>query len=317
MGGPVAPGLGWAMSLSLPDYRVIEKIGVGANSQLFCVEHRTTKQLVTAKYVRIRVEMDESQEKKFIDQLKAEFEFGKAVDHPVLRKSVELRYLRRRLRLRAAVLFLEYVDGVPMGSPEFRRTLPEVLTLFKQVADGLHAMHQLGYVHADLKPGNMMVTADDEVKLIDFGQCSALSQAKERIQGTEDYMAPEQAAGSVLDQRTDVFGIGATLHRLLSGKAISTDMNKTVNINNPNRIRRMAGTASLVQPICEKIPVPVKHLIDACCKEEPVKRLPDMRAFNHRIDLTLSILEHHMGTDDNGSSSETPAEAKSSRTEDQ
>lgn len=305
------------MSFSLPDYRMISKLGVGANSQLFCIEHLATRRRVTAKFVKMREDMDEAQEKKFIDQLKAEFEFGRAMDHPVLRKSIELLYIRRRLRIRAAILLLEYVDGVPMASPEFRRTLPEVLSLFKQAADGLHAMHQHGYVHADLKPGNMMVTADEELKLIDFGQCSPLSAAKSRIQGTEDYMAPEQAAGAVLDQRTDVFGLGATLHRVLTGQVIATEMNRTVNLRNPSRLKRMRNAPSLIQPICRKIPTPVRHLIDVCCKENPVERLADMRAFNNRVDVTLSILEHHMGTDDNGSAIDAPAEVEGARTKDQ
>ncbi|MEE9296830.1 MAG: lipopolysaccharide core heptose(II) kinase RfaY, partial [Phycisphaerae bacterium] len=191
------------MSLLLPDYRIVREVGRGANSRLYCVEHIHTGELRTAKHV----ELNDADEKKFVEQLRAEQMTGQTLDHPVLRKVYDLLYIRKRLRVQAAVLLMEYVEGIDMGSSQFRWNLPQLLDYFRIAADGLHAMHHLGYVHADLKPGNLIVTPDDQIKLIDYGQSSAMLHAKERIQGTPDYMAPEQAKRSVLDQRTDVFGL--------------------------------------------------------------------------------------------------------------
>ena len=298
------------MSLILPDYRVVQKLGDGANSEIFCVENIDTGELKAAKYVKL----NSDDEKRFIDQLRAEQAAGQALDHPVLRKVYDIRYLRRRLRLRAAVLLMEYVDGVPMSNSQFRPTLEALLRYFRRAAEGLRAMHLCGFVHADLKPGNLLVTDDDEVKLIDFGQTSAMLHAKERIQGTIDYMAPEQARRSVLDQRTDVFGLGATLYKVLTGQAIATEMNRTAGLHAPTRIGRRVTDFN--RPITVEIPTCVTRLIDDCCKDEPVDRMADMRAVINRLDLTQTILEHQRAEhSDNGSKrkrSQTRRSAKKS-----
>lgn len=291
------------MSLMLPDYRVVEKIGVGANSQIFCVQNLDTGELRAAKYVKLNAE----DEKKFIDQLRSEQIAGQTLDHPVLRKVYDIRYIRRHLRLRAAVLMMEYVDGIPMSNSAFRPSLTTLLGYFRRAAEGLREMHHRGYVHADLKPGNLLVTENEEVKLIDFGQSSAMMEAKERIQGTIDYMAPEQARRSVLDHRTDVFGFGATLYRVLTGQAIATEMNKTAGLHAPTRIGKRLS--DMRRPVAKEIPICVARMIEDCCKEEAVDRLADMRAVINRIDLTQAILEHQrLHEEENGS--EAPAKAK-------
>lgn len=283
------------MNLSLPDYRIVRKLGQGAASTLYCVEHLDTRELRTAKFVIV----NEEDERKFIDQLKAEQAAGQVMSHPVLRKVYELRHLRKRFKLQAVVLMMEYVDGVPMSSSSFHASLPELLHLFRQLAEGLHVMHHAGFVHADLKPGNMLVTPRQEMKLIDFGQSSPLLEAKERIQGTIDYMAPEQARRSVLDQRTDVFGLGATLYRILTGRAIATEMNRTAGLHAPSRIGKRLSELNRASAVT--IPICVQKFIEDCCRDEPVHRLADMRAVVSRIDLTRTILEHQTAAEpDNG-----------------
>ena len=276
------------MSLTLPDYRVVQKLGVGANSGLFAIEHLETGEMRTAKYVQLR--SSEEDDKKFIDQLRAEQATGQAMDHPVLRKVYEIRYIRKMFRLQSAILMMEYVDGTSMSSTSFQPTIPALLRYFRRLAEGLHAMHHAGFVHADLKPGNLLVTPDDEIKLIDFGQSSAILHAKERVQGTPDYMAPEQTTRSVLDQRTDVFGLGATLYRVLTGRAWKTEMNKTAGMNLQGRIGKRLNDIN--RPVSEDIPTCVMRFIEDCCRPEPVARLGDMRAVVNRIDLTQTILEH-------------------------
>ncbi len=274
------------MTLLLPDYRIIEKIGVGANSEIYSVENLETGEMRAAKYVKLNAE----DEKKYVDQLRSEQAAGQAFDHAVLRKVYDLRLIRKRLRVRAAVLLMEYVAGTAMSNSAFRPAMMALLRYFRRAAEGLHVMHQQGFVHADLKPGNLIVTPDDEVKLIDFGQSSAMMRAKERIQGTIDYMAPEQAKRSVLDQRTDVFGLGATLYKVITGQAIATEMNKTAGLHAPARIGKRLGDTR--RPVEVDVPTCVSRLIDDCCRDEAVDRLSDMRAVISRIDMTCTILEH-------------------------
>ncbi len=279
------------MRLILPDYRIVREIGRGANSVLYCVEHIDTGEVRAAKHVPLTTE----DEKKFIEQLKAEQATGQVLNHPALRKVYDLRYVRKRLRLQAAVLLMEYVDGIDMGSSRFRWELSGLLTHFREIAEALHAMHHFGFVHADLKPGNLIVTPESKVKLIDFGQSSAMLQAKERVQGTPDYMAPEQAKKSVLDHKTDVFGLGATLYKVLSGGALRTEMNKTAGMHLQSRIGKRLNEINRGET--KDIPICVLRMIDDCCKDDPMERLADMRAVVNRIDLTQTILEHQAATD--------------------
>lgn len=273
------------MSLDIPNYRILAKLGSGASSTVLKVRCTRTGTLYTVKSIKIHTPEDH----KFLEQLKAEYATGSQMDHPVLRKVYELRYVRRRLRVKGAMLFMEYVDGVPMNDSEFSRPLPELLALFIVVAQGLDAMHQAGYVHADLKPGNLLVTPDESVKLIDFGQSCPMLTSKARVQGTIDYMAPEQVALNLLDRRTDVFGLAAALHRVITGKPIATDMNRAITLHSQGLVgKRMTD---IVEPTNIEVPTVVAKLIETCCEKDPAKRLPDMRAFIERAELARTILQ--------------------------
>ncbi len=150
------------MSIDIPNYRILAKVGNGANSTLFKVRCTRTGAYYTVKNVKIHTPEDH----KFLEQLKAEYTTGSQLDHATIRKVFELRYVRRRLRVMGAMLFMEYVDGVPMNGPEFSRSIPDLLQLFIRVADGLDAMHRAGFVHADLKPGNLLVDAGGQVEVL-------------------------------------------------------------------------------------------------------------------------------------------------------
>ena len=234
------------------------------------------------------VKVTKPEDTSYVDLLRAEHAIGSVIDHAVIRKIFELRILRQRLRIRGAILFMEYVDGIPLSDRSISRPLPELLSMFQEAAHGLHAMHLAGFVHADIKPNNIMITADGSVKLIDFGQSSTIHQAKPRIQGTIDYMAPEQAQRGVLDQRTDVFGLGAALHRVVTGKPVLTEMNQTVGLHSQSLIgKRMS---QIREPSNVELPACVARLIDDCCQSDPADRIFDMPTLIERISLAQIIL---------------------------
>jgi serine/threonine-protein kinase len=272
------------MSVDIPNYRIIEKLGEGAQSNLYRARSMRNGKDYTVKIVKVTKPEDTS----FIDLMRSEHTIGSAIDHPVIRKVYELRILRQRLRLRGAILFMEYVDGMAMSHKDFGRPLDEILRLFAVAAQGLHAMHRAGYVHADLKPNNILVSTDGQVKLIDLGQSSRIHEAKARVQGTIDYIAPEQVQRGILDQRTDVFGLGAALHRVVTGKPVATEMNQTVTVHSQSlvgkRVSQVRQDATCALPTC------VARLIDDCCQYKPAARLPDMPALIERIRLARTIL---------------------------
>ena len=272
-----------AMALELPNYRIIEKLGVGAQSRLFRARCMRSGKDYTVKYVTVQKPEDMT----IVELLRAEHEIGMAVDHPSVRKVFELRMLRRRLRVRGAILFMEYVDGESM-SEKGDRSVDDVLRLFVEVSQGLHAMHMAGFVHADLKPGNILVNTEGRAKIIDLGQSARRHAAKVRVQGSIHYMAPEQVERGNLDQRTDVFGLGATLHRILTGKPIATGMNQTVNLRAQGMIGRLRMQDE-TSPT-EGLPAPIARLIADCCAQSPSERPEDMLALITRLELTRTML---------------------------
>ncbi|RME40224.1 MAG: serine/threonine protein kinase [Planctomycetota bacterium] len=276
------------MAVDIPNYRIVEKLGVGAESRIFRARCMRTGKDYTVKIVKVVKPEDAN----FVELLRNEYAIGSNIDHPVIRKVYDLRLMRQRLRVRGAILFMEYVDGISLAHKEFDRPLVDVLRIFAESARGLDAMHRAGFVHADLKPNNIMVTSDGQVKLIDLGQSARIHEAKARIQGTIDYIAPEQISRDVLDQRTDVFGLGATLYRVLTGRAVRTGMNQTISIHAQGLVgRRLDEIHEAPGP---DLPPVVVRLIEDCCRPNPDDRIPDMTRFIERVQLALTTIDRQI-----------------------
>ncbi len=100
-------------------------------------------------------------------------------------------------------------------------SIPEIIV---QAAEGLHYLHEKGWIHCDIKPDNYLVNEQGEVRLIDFSIAQLLKKqkrslfGKKLIQGTRSYMAPEQIRAKPLGRPTDVYGFGCVIHELLAGK---------------------------------------------------------------------------------------------------
>ncbi len=125
---------------------------------------------------------------------------------------------------------MELVDGVPLArlmrdAP--RRSIEWMADLTRQLAAGLGAAHDLGFVHRDVKPGNVMVVGDGprhHVKILDFGLVHTPEHPEDldsegKIVGTPTYMSPEQIRGEEVDGRSDLYSLGVILHRMIAGCA--------------------------------------------------------------------------------------------------
>ena len=134
-------------------------------------------------------------------------------------------------------LIMEYIDGASLRDVGVDPLPPrEIVTLGVQLAEALVAAHGAGVVHLDLKPGNLMRTHDGRLKVLDFGiaRLHAIETSEETTQtstssdtatlanssGTPPYMAPEQVTAGSLDARTDIYGAGATLYELATGRRL-------------------------------------------------------------------------------------------------
>jgi len=210
-----------AKTLDIPGFQVVKYLGSGARSSIWSIRDRRTGELFALKRVVRRDPSDD----RFVEQAENEFAIATRVDHPTIRHYIDIRRLRKWFRICEIHLVMEYCKGKSVQ--EQRPTgIAEILRVFTHVAEGLQHMHKLGLLHADMKPNNIIVSPDGVVKVIDLGQACEIGTVKERIQGTPDFIAPEQVARRPLDPRTDVFNFGAALYWTLTGQAIKTVLPK-------------------------------------------------------------------------------------------
>ncbi|MBB6428738.1 serine/threonine protein kinase [Algisphaera agarilytica] len=201
-------------------YDVVSTLGEGAHSTIYEVRDKTGQIMVLKRVIK-----EGPSQQRFIDQALAEHDVASKIDHPRVRKSIKVIKQRNVIRVSEVLVLMEMVNGKTLE--QHRPTdLLQVCQIYYQAAEGLQAMHQAGFVHADIKPNNIMITQKEGVKLIDFGQSCKSGTIKHRIQGTPDYIAPEQVKREAITERTDVFNLGATFYWILTGQHIPTMMHK-------------------------------------------------------------------------------------------
>jgi serine/threonine-protein kinase len=162
---------------------------------------------------------------------------------------------------------MEYVDGETLSELLARRgPLPagEVVELGAQACRGLDAAHEAGLVHRDVKPHNLLLRSDGVLKLGDFGIALGVEGTRlttaGTVLGTAAYLAPEQARGEEVTPAADVYGLGAVLYELLTGRP-------------PRRIETLAQLAR-PEPIAtpEGVPAPLAAVVMRCLAPDPADR---------------------------------------------
>jgi serine/threonine-protein kinase len=268
---------GASIPKSLFGYDVVDYLGQGAGSHIYVVSDRATHQIYALKHV-VR---ETDKHARFVDQLTAEYEVSKTFSHPSLRKSLDMKLTKTWLgKITEAALIMELFDGLPMDTTP-PQGIGNLLHVFIQASQGLEALHGAGYVHCDLKPNNILIGPDYGVKVIDFGQACKAGTVKERIQGTPDYIAPEQVRREAVTFRTDVFNFGATLYWALCGRKIPTLFNIKKDENSFILHDKIATPAD----INPSVPDPLSNLAMECIKTNPQKRPEGMSEVTRRLEL--------------------------------
>jgi len=192
-------------------FSVVSTLGTGAHSTILHVRRESDSRNYALKVVPIGGEED----MKFLEQARHEFKVAQMFDHPNLIKIYALETLRDWLfRIRKVHLLIEYVDGKTLDThPRF--SIPMLVQIFEKVASALVQMHRRNVCHADVKPNNIMLSRTGKVKIIDYGLARLKGELRGRVQGTPEYMAPEQAKQGIVNERTDIYNFGATMYRLV------------------------------------------------------------------------------------------------------
>jgi serine/threonine-protein kinase len=204
----------------LPDLDDLERLGEGGMGTVFRARQRSLDRVVAVKLLREDLQGDEDLRRRFEREAKA----LARIEHPNVVQVHATGEHRGR-----PYYIMKYVDGVPVDRWLAGRPARAVAEVFRRVAAAVDAAHAAGVLHRDLTPGNVLVDARGEPVVVDFGLAKRLERAggepdeslsvREPVLGTPAYVAPEVAAGDPHVAASDVYGLGATLYKVLAGRA--------------------------------------------------------------------------------------------------
>ena len=270
-------------------YRVLANIGTGAASIIHAVQDPRTKQVWALKEVTKTAERDQ----RFLEQVEMEYAIGSRLDHPNIRKVVRIVRHRKMFKVQALSLVMELVDGISLDQ-KLPKTDAQAVRIFTQVAKGLAHMHGRGFVHADMKPSNLLITEGDAVKIIDLGQACKIGTIKKRIQGTPGYMAPEQAHRQAITPKTDIYNFGATMYWVLVREVIPTALPPK---DETTSLYTGALDVDMVEPPVPPIekrpdihPLLSRQILD-CVQIHPDLRPESMELVANRLELIGELLD--------------------------
>jgi eukaryotic-like serine/threonine-protein kinase len=250
---------------SIGKHQVLGTLGKGAHSTILHVRRSADSREYALKVVPV----EGADEQKYLDQAKHEFEVAQKLGHVNLIKIYCLELKKDWLfRVKQAEMLIEYVNGKTLDAIPLPQD--QLVPVFAQVAAGLAHMHRRGVYHADLKPNNILYGKRGEVKVIDYGLAWIKGEPKDRVQGTLEYMAPETAKSRVINERTDIYNLGATMYRLTTLKLPPSGLPGTESL----RLSAKAHVAVLtpVQELNKAAPKALCDLIHKCLAYEPQRR---------------------------------------------
>jgi serine/threonine-protein kinase len=267
-----------SQNISMDGFRVIKKLGVGARTTIYLAVDLSTNKKVALKRATLETEQDH----RIFEQMETEYKISKKINHPYIRKCYSLIKKRKFFKTNEILMPMELFEGRSLeDSPSL--SLGDILLIFRMVATGLNAMHQKGLLHCDIKPNNILISPEGSIKIIDLGQSCKFGTIKTRIQGTPDYIAPEQVKRHQLSHRTDIFNLGATMYWAMTGKNVPTLISQTMDIGLQNNNKGFRAP----HKIYRKIPRQVSKLVMKCVEEKPAKRPENMSEVIATFDLLI------------------------------
>jgi tetratricopeptide (TPR) repeat protein/tRNA A-37 threonylcarbamoyl transferase component Bud32 len=260
-------------------YRITGKIGAGGMGVVWKAVDTNLDREVALKFLPAEAMADASRRERFVREAKA----GSALNHPDIVTIYEINSYDG-----ADFIAMELVRGKSLAEllRERNRLTPgEVMRYGLQIADGLGTAHRAGIVHRDIKPGNIMVSEDGLVKILDFGLAKLSDPAPQPgpdqetqtiaarltahgvAMGTPGYMAPEQGTGDRVDARADVFSTGVVLYELLSGQRPFQGGSRAAIMR-----AVLSSEPAPVRSVVPGIPVELAQIVHRCLETDPGAR---------------------------------------------
>ena len=255
-------------------YTLTERIAIGGMGEVWKARDKVLGRIVAVKILKEEYTGDPG----FLERFRAEARNTALLNHPGVANVFDYGEEDN-----SAYLVMELVPGNPLSSIiEHETTLPpdRVLNFIAQTARALAAAHSQGLVHRDVKPGNLIITPDDRVKVTDFGIARLANQvpltATGQVMGTAQYLAPEQATGQAATASSDMYSLGIIGYECLVGRRPFTGESQIAialaQVNDPP------------PPLPETIPAPARALIMCLLAKDPAQRPKDATALASAVD---------------------------------
>ena len=264
-------------SVRVRGHRCLRRLAVGGSSSVFLAEHERTGQQRVLKIFRQVPDIVEGG--TTFERFLREFELVAHLRHPNIARIFDIGVADDHL-----YLAMEFFPGGDLRSRMRERLDPQqALGYVRQMAAALGALHEVGVLHRDVKPGNLLLREDGSAAFIDFGLARQLRLESDitgvgTIFGTPHYMSPEQGHGLPLDLRSDLYSLGVVLYEMLTGE-------KPYSAETPLAVIYMHANSSI-----PRLPQNLAHLqplLDGLLAKQPADRYPSAAAIVASIDELL------------------------------
>lgn len=260
-------------------YRIDRKIGFGGMGVVYAGTHQIIGKRVALKVLRAEHAQTPQTAERFLNEAKA----ASLIGNPHI---IDINDFGR-LPDGSPYFVMEFLEGAPLYSlveGEKPLAVPRLVHIARQVAEGLAAAHNKGIVHRDLKPDNIFLINKgqdrDFAKILDFGIAKMANDGGNKLTragdvfGTPQYMSPEQAAGTPVDRRGDIYSFGIILYELASGR-VPFDSENVMSILNAQMYKQPTPLHELV-PLPQEIPPGLEAIIMKCLSKRAELRYQSM-----------------------------------------
>ena len=199
-------------------YRFLKKLGGSAHSSVYLAEREKTGDRMVLKVLWQIPDVNDASIAAF-DRFLQEYEMIADIDHPNIVKIHDLGVADDH-----AHIVMEHLDAGDLRRRINQKIyVDDAVKYLREIASALARIHEVGILHRDLKPGNIMLRRDNSIALIDFGLAKRLRLQMEmtgngEIFGTPYYMSPEQGHGNLVDERSDIYSLGVIFYEMLTGE---------------------------------------------------------------------------------------------------
>jgi eukaryotic-like serine/threonine-protein kinase len=201
---------------TIAHYKVLEKLGEGGMGVVYKADDTKLHRIVALKFLPVNSTSDKEAKERFLNEAQA----ASKLDHPNICTIHEIGETPNH----GLFIVMPYYDGETLKERIARGPVPlhEAAEIMIQIASGLSKAHSNNIIHRDIKPGNIIITKDGTVKIVDFGLAKLSGTSRITMTGTTvgtiAYMSPEQAIGRNVDNRTDIWSLGIMLYEMLTGQ---------------------------------------------------------------------------------------------------